>query len=400
LRTSPRGSGPSARSARPWRGWRFPGPFSLVGRLVGAALASVGLLLAACPSGERERREPATSHQGGTASTVDSTAVSELAYITNEDSRTLSIIETSTNRVVATIPVGTRPRGVRAARDGRFVYVALSGSPRCPPSMSDEECDKIASDKTQDGIAEVDAATRTVRRILPGGSDPEQFDVAHDGSRLFVANEDAGVASIVDVQTAKVEQAVPVGQEPEGVRVTPDGKVVYVTSESGRMLTKLDAVTGRVLGHVTVDRRPRDLVYSPDGSRAYVSAEVGGTLSIVDVAADSVISVLPMPAGSRPMGLAISRDGSRVYLATGRGGTVQVIDVPTAKIIASIKVGTRPWGIGLTRDGKYLYTANGPSNDVSVIDTDALRVVATIPVGRLPWGVAIAPAPPGGKPQP
>ncbi|HEY7700133.1 MAG TPA: hypothetical protein VIE88_17035, partial [Vicinamibacteria bacterium] len=77
----------------------------------------------------------------------------ELVYVTNEDSGTLSVISGDTREVISTIEVGQRPRGVRAGRDGSRVYVALSGSPKCPPWMSDEECEKQVVDKSLDGIA-------------------------------------------------------------------------------------------------------------------------------------------------------------------------------------------------------------------------------------------------------
>ena len=47
--------------------------------------------------------------------------------------------------MIASIEVGTRPRGVRVSQDGKTVFVALSGSPRCPPTMPDEECEKLAA---------------------------------------------------------------------------------------------------------------------------------------------------------------------------------------------------------------------------------------------------------------
>ena len=50
----------------------------------------------------------------------------------------------------------------------------------------------------------VDAARRKVTRVLPGGSDPENFDISQDGTTLFVSNEDAGTASIVDVASGKM----------------------------------------------------------------------------------------------------------------------------------------------------------------------------------------------------
>src|ERR687898_445125 len=147
----------------------------------------------------------------------------EPAYVTNEGSGELTIIEPSNDSVVGTITVGTRPRGIRLSEDGRTVYVALSGSPRCPPTMPDEECEKLKADKSKDGVGVIDVASRKVTKVLPGGSDPETFDISKDGSTLFVSNEDADSASIVDVASGKVRLAVSAGPEPAGVRLPPAG---------------------------------------------------------------------------------------------------------------------------------------------------------------------------------
>jgi YVTN family beta-propeller protein len=354
-------------------------------------LAGASLLAVACG-----KDQPSLGGRGDTAasSTAQPSApAGELAYVTNEDSQNLTVIDTRSDSVIATIQVGTRPRGVKVSPDGRTVYVALSGSPKCPPSMPDEECEKLKADKSKDGIAEVDVGSRRVRRILPGGSDPEQFDVSNDGKRLYIANEDAGTASIVDLAKGTIDTTVKVGAEPEGVRVSPDGKLVYVTAESDTSIRVLDAATGAVKARIKVDRRPRDVAFTPDGKRAYATAEVGGTVSVIDVAGNRVIATIKTPPESKPMGVRVSSDGSRVYVATGRGGTVLVIDPSTNKITGSVKVGQRPWGIALTGDGKKLYTANGPSNDVSVVDTDKLQVIKTIPAGKIPWGVAVGRSP-------
>src|SRR5881628_1527387 len=91
-----------------------------------------------------------------------------LAYVTNEVSQDLSVIDVAADRVITTIPLGARARGVKVSPDGRLVYVALSGSPRCPPTMPDAECAKLEADKSKDGIAEIDAASHKILRVLPG----------------------------------------------------------------------------------------------------------------------------------------------------------------------------------------------------------------------------------------
>jgi PQQ-dependent catabolism-associated beta-propeller protein len=336
---------------------------------------------------------------GGRSDTIESRAIpsaepsSELAYVTNEDSQELSVIDTRTDSVVATIPVGTRPRGVRVSQDGGTVFVALSGSPKCPPTMPDEECEKLKADKSKDGIAVVDVASRRATRVLPGGSDPEAFDISRDGSTLFVSNEDAGTASIVDIATGKVRSTVQVGKEPEGVRLQPDGSAVWVTGETDHNVTLLDTKTGSVITQVKVGKRPRDLAFTPDGSRAYVTSEIDGTVWVLDLPARKVAKVISLPKNSKPMGVVVSPDGQRVFVANGRGGTVSAIDPASNTITSTVPVGQRPWGIAITPDGSKLYTANGPSNDVTVLDAKTLKVIKKVPVGKIPWGVAIGPSP-------
>src|SRR5688572_29663966 len=58
-------------------------------------------------------------------------------FVSNENSGDLSVIDVATQKVVATIPVGKRPRGVRLSRDGSRVFVALSGSPIAPPGVDE-----------------------------------------------------------------------------------------------------------------------------------------------------------------------------------------------------------------------------------------------------------------------
>jgi YVTN family beta-propeller protein len=244
-------------------------------------------------------------------------------YVTNEDAGTISIISAATQSVLGEIDVGTRPRGVEVSADGERLYVALSGSPKCPPTLPDDECAKLAADKSKDGIAVVDVRSREVVRVLPGGSDPEEFDVDAASGRLFVSNEDAGELSIVDLATGAVVRSVAVGKEPEGVRLRPDRAAVYVTSESEHAVTVVDTRSGAVQGSIEVGWRPRDVVFSADGARAYVSSEHGGSVAVVDAARSEVVETIALPAccrwGSRcrPTERSTSRTAAR---------TVSVVD--------------------------------------------------------------------------
>jgi YVTN family beta-propeller protein len=313
------------------------------------------------------------------------------AYVSNEDGHSVTVIDTDKNEVVATVPVGKRPRGISVSPDGAQVYVALSGLPKCPPSVPDEECEKLGRDVKADGVAAVDTKTLKVVKVFAAGSDPEQFDLASDG-RLYVANEDAATATVLDVKSGKIVARVPVGKEPEGVRVSPDGRWTLVTNESDNSISVIDTKTLKEVKHIVVGKRPRDLAFTPDSKFAYVSGEFDSSVYRIRVPDGAPVEkVVQLDANARPMSVKLDSTRNRLYVSTGRGGKVAVIDVAgTPKLIQEVAVGARPWGIALSDDGKFLYTANGPSNDVSVVDTATLKVIKKIPVGQSPWGVALS----------
>ena len=316
------------------------------------------------------------------------------AYVSNEDGEAVSVLDTGKDEVIATIAVGKRPRGLKLNRDGSLLYVAVSGLPKCPPSVPDEECAKLKRDVQADGIATIDTATLKLTRVLKSGSDPEQFDLSRDGKRLYISNEDSAQASVLDTASGAIIKTIPIGHEPEGVRVSPNGKWVIVTSETDSTVSIVDTTSLEVLKTASVGMRPRDLAFTPDSKTIYVSGEGDASLSRVPIpAGEPVTQVLQLRKEARPMGVVFDAMRKRIYMSTGRGGTIAVAEQQGdgVKLLQEIAVGARPWGIALSRDGRRLYTANGPSNDVTIVDTSSLSVLKKVPVGKGPWGVVLSP---------
>src|SRR5215472_13153702 len=88
------------------------------------------------------------------------------AYVSNERSNTVSVIDTSTFKVVKTIKTAQRPRGIAYTKDQKYVLVACGDD---------------------DTIQMIDTATNKVTDTLPSGPDPELFAQGHDGKLLYVA---------------------------------------------------------------------------------------------------------------------------------------------------------------------------------------------------------------------
>src|SRR4051812_16200769 len=100
-------------------------------------------------------------------------ATTPLAYVSNERDGTIMVINTATDRVIDTIRLGGRLRGIHISPDGRRLYVALS-HPLHEQSTGRE------------GIVAIDLSTRRVIDTFAAGSDPENFAIAADGRRLYI----------------------------------------------------------------------------------------------------------------------------------------------------------------------------------------------------------------------
>src|ERR1700682_404076 len=91
-----------------------------------------------------------------------------IAYVSDEKSHTVSVIDTDNWTVTKPIKVGQRRRGIEFTRDGKFVLVAVGDD---------------------DKIEVTDAATQQVVDSLPSGPDPELFTPDAAGKILYVAND-------------------------------------------------------------------------------------------------------------------------------------------------------------------------------------------------------------------
>ena len=265
------------------------------------------------------------------------------AYVSNEKSNTISVIDTEKFQVVKTIKVGQRPRGIELTRDGKFILVAVGDD---------------------DTIQMIDTATYEIVATLPSGPDPELFTQDPTGKILYVANEDANTVTIIDMEKRVPLGEVQVGVEPEGMGISPDGKILVNTSETTNMAHFIDTQTRQIVANVLVDSRPRFAEFKHDGSELWVSSEVGGTVSVIDPVKREVTKKVAFDiAGLRkeaiqPVGINITKDGKTGFVALGPANRVAVINGATHEVQKYLLVGQRVWHLAFTTAYRTTYPSS------------------------------------------
>jgi YVTN family beta-propeller protein len=106
---------------------------------------------------------------------------------------------------VATVGVGSHPRGIAVAPDGKHAYVTNAAA---------------------NTVSVIDTATNTVvGSPISVGDNPFVVTVAPDGKHAYVTNLTSNNVSVIDTATNTVAATVPVGSNPVGVGIVPPPSV-------------------------------------------------------------------------------------------------------------------------------------------------------------------------------
>ncbi len=298
-------------------------------------------------------------------------AAAELAYVGNQASGNISVIDTSRDEVVRTVPA--------SGKIGSKIQAVIAD-----PSRGH----LFAVDAEGNALIEVDARSGRVIKRIPVGAGPEGASLSPSGETIAVCVEQVNQVVLVDVATAAITRVIHTqGLNPEHCVFSGDGRWLMTSNENSDDVDIIDLRTDRSVARAHTSGHPRGIAWLPQRMIAYVAQERANAVDVIDAAKHAVIGSIH--TGLRPADAIASRDGKMVFVSNGGDGTIAAIDTANRKVIATIPVGKRPWNMAMTRDGKKLYVANGRSNSVSVIDTDKLTVIKNITVGGLPWGVSI-----------
>jgi DNA-binding beta-propeller fold protein YncE len=279
----------------------------------------------------------------------------------------VGVINTNSNSLTNTIPVGANPVAIAELPSGQKLYVANQG------------------DNTVDGFNTVDRSARTINNPLTPFSAPIWLLARSDSQRLYVLNSTGVVSTIDTTSTAGPDNVIDAGiTAPGAAYMLYDGNLNRLYIPAGNQLTMLDVsqstpaqITGSPIPIPTVPPTSRSasgdpcaltgaatlntvaVTALPDGSRVYVGSyyedsadNICPQVTVVDTVSNTMKSQIAIPgfpaydlfctvsATSRSprfrMMMAAAGDSSRAYLSSCDGGMVNIIDTSDDQYILNL----------------------------------------------------------------
>lgn len=305
-----------------------------------------------------------------------------LLYVTNQNSSTVSVVNTQTNTVSANLPTSFSPAGAALAPNGARIFTA------CPNGNA---------------VFIFNTATNALAATLSIGQAP--MGVAADTTRLYVTLNGNAALAVYNSTTLAQQAVLRVGFGPSAVAVSPGSGLVYVANTFSSTVTVVDPArigtnNNPVIGSIAVPDSPVAIVISPNGLSAWVLSSATPMLSRINLGNGVVAERIALPL--QPAGLAIAPDNTRIYV-TGYGPTVASVDVASGRVMNTLRLPgcatarCVAMGAAVSADSKTLYVANTSRDQVAVVDTERNQVTANIAVQAAPRtivpGLASPPSP-------
>ncbi len=293
-----------------------------------------------------------------------------VAYVTNEESGTVSLLDRTKNQVVSTIQMGRAPRGIVVEPDTRRAFVLNGGA---------------------DTITVIDVNTQRALHTfnVETQARAQELAISPQGQTLYVANTGLNSVSVIDSASFGVTATIPVGISPVSVAVDPRSTRVLVANQGSNSVTLIDTFSNRAVGTVQVDQAPVHISVDPNPTvdRAYVASPSSAFMTVLAASTGQVLrrlSVGPGVVASLPDDIP-----NRLFLVKASQNRVVVFDAGLNVEIGGFQTGKNPFRIVRDADRDKLYVVNREGDSVTVVDRLSRRIEATIPVGKRPYGIAI-----------
>jgi YVTN family beta-propeller protein len=192
-------------------------------------------------------------------------------YVANFIQNTVSVIDTASNTVTATVPVGLFPQGVTVTPDGAHIYVA---------------------NFHQNTVSVIATASNTVTATVTVGASPNGVAVTPDGAHVYVANENDNTVSVIATASNTVTATVPVGRAPRAF-----GQFISHSIDTTPPVTRLTAQPGTLKGRTLITANAT-MTVSPGGLTFQTQCFDSFGLNVLLSATDDLSGVAQINYGS------------------------------------------------------------------------------------------------------
>jgi YVTN family beta-propeller protein len=299
--------------------------------------------------------------------------------ITNEEITPPSPMPPQPLPTIETITGFSAPYGIALSLDNGLIYVSNYGQ-----------------FNTTGTVSVINGTTNAIVASIPVGKNPQALVYNPANGLIYTANALSNALSIINGTSNSLVGSIIVGafpgKNPTGITLNPINNTIYVTNMGSNTVSVINGTTNVVVNNITLATgeeegeaggtgffSPAGIAYNSDNGNLYVTNRGSDTISVINGTANELVDEISLNTIA-PSGIVYNAANNYIYVTNMGSNTVSVINGTTNTVVTNIPVGLGPNGIAFNQNNGDVYVANSVNDTISIVDGLGNTVISTIPL--------------------
>jgi YVTN family beta-propeller protein len=309
-------------------------------------------------------------------------------YSADQTSNTVSVIDPANNQLLGVIRLGDPvPAALSPLYRGALLVHGLGYAP-------DGNTLAVVS-VGSNSVTLIDTSTNRVKGVVHVGRAPHEAFFTPDGRELWVTVRGEDYVSVIDPVVLRETLRVQLANGPGMTMFSPDGQYGFVCSSFTPELAVVEVQSHRVVKRLA-QASPfcPNIAVSPENDEVWITLKDTGKVQVFSAKPPfDQLAILETGPITNHVNFANNRNGKFAYVTVGGLNQVKVYRRRGShpELVTSIPVGPLPHGVWPSGDGTRVYAALENGGAVQAIDTIENRVIAHIPIGQTTQALVYVP---------
>ncbi len=292
-----------------------------------------------------------------------------LAFVSEQQSGSVLVVDRVAGRVVAGIAVGDDPRGMAYSAPLQKLYVAVAG---------------------EDGIAVVDALTLRLERTMPlnFGDNPDRMALDASSATLFVLNEGSRSLAAIATRSMQEIRRTTVGDGPRAIAVDPVQGTLYVACEFEGEVQSFHPGSLVPRSTLTMITAPVEVVFAGSERRLYVTGSAQNRIHGFDLETGGELGAQSLCGPARH--LAFNSRAQQLFAAIASCDEVAVLRPANGLEFAPISLNSPPGRLCFDAGQRTLLVIMNKTATLAIHAANRGTLTSVVEIGGTP-NTVIAP---------
>lgn len=289
------------------------------------------------------------------------------AFITNQESNKVDVIDLKTQKKIKEISVGDKPAGITLDSINGYAYISnpesanitkinikdftirnfKSGKSPLGIFYSEKKKSVIVSNwyDNQISIIKTDGKINTKPQSIKVGNSPAGIYVANKNNEIYIANREDNNIHIIDSDKLILKKKVNVEKAPFGIYSEQELDFLVVTNVQSNSISVINKTTHKLIKNIKVEDWPYQAVYDFTKNYLYVTNQRSNSISIIDMNGYKNIKTINEIC-EYPEGIDISYKHKLIVIACWFEDNIVLLDLESLNFLKKIPTSGGPRAFG------------------------------------------------------